>query len=219
MSGVDSILLRNALELVRKDDVVWDIGANVGLFTFAAAAISGAHGKVVAFEPDPFLVQLLRKSKSIQSKNRSDVVVVPAGVASTVALRNFLITSRSRAYNSFSEYGKSDIHGLSEEYQVPVFNLDWLLDSFKPPDIIKCDVEGAELEVFMEQARVFDKVRPVIITEVSSNLSADGLTKLFKEKGYLLYDAEKSIFGAAEIHKVTFNTIAIPNEKREIYLS
>jgi FkbM family methyltransferase len=219
LSKVDPPLLRNVLELVRKGDIVWDIGANVGLFTFAAASISGEKGKIVSFEPDPFLVQLLRKSKSIQSKERSEVEVVPAGVASEVALRRFHITSRSRAYNSLSEYGKSESHGLSEDYQVAVFNLDWLLDRFPAPDLIKCDVEGAELEVFINQARMLGKVRPVIITEVSSERSSHGLTNLFKENGYKLYDAEKSMEGAVEIPKACFNTLAIPNEKSAVYLS
>jgi hypothetical protein len=61
MDQVDPPLLRNARELVRLGDVVqvneyW-------LFTFAAAALSGSKGAVVAFEPDAWLVQLLRRSR------------------------------------------------------------------------------------------------------------------------------------------------------------
>src|SRR3974390_2182320 len=62
MTKVDPILLRNAIDLIRPNDIVWDIGANVGLFTFAAAARAGSNGCVIAFEPDTWLVQLLRKS-------------------------------------------------------------------------------------------------------------------------------------------------------------
>jgi hypothetical protein len=56
MTKIDPILLRNVIELVRPSDVVWDIGANVGLFTFAAAARAGHNGHVIAFEPDTWLI-------------------------------------------------------------------------------------------------------------------------------------------------------------------
>ena len=42
-------------EMVRPGDVVWDIGANVGLFAFAAANRAGSSGQVIAVEPDLWL--------------------------------------------------------------------------------------------------------------------------------------------------------------------
>src|SRR5689334_7118241 len=62
MDKVDAGLLSLVTELVRPSDTVWDIGANVGLFTFAAAAVVGSSGCVLALEPDITLVQLLRRS-------------------------------------------------------------------------------------------------------------------------------------------------------------
>lgn len=52
-------LLRLVSDYVRPGSVVWDIGANLGLFTFAAAATAGLGGSVLAVEPDPWLVNLL----------------------------------------------------------------------------------------------------------------------------------------------------------------
>jgi hypothetical protein len=63
IGNVDEALLRNAIELVRPGDVVWDIGANVGLFSFAAAAPAGSAGKIVSFEADVWLAVLLRRSR------------------------------------------------------------------------------------------------------------------------------------------------------------
>ena len=57
----DPILLNSCRELVSKDAIVWDIGANVGLFTFPAAYLAGRAGRVVAVEPDDFCVKLLEK--------------------------------------------------------------------------------------------------------------------------------------------------------------
>src|SRR4051812_7903328 len=51
-AGLDPLLLTWAERHVRHGDVVWDIGANVGVFAVAAA---GRGADVLAAEPDPFL--------------------------------------------------------------------------------------------------------------------------------------------------------------------
>ena len=92
MATADPPLLRNVQELVRPGDVVWDIGANIGLFTFAAAALAGVGGKVVAFEPEVWLVQVLRRSSRLQAPDSAPVTIIPAAVASQVAFTsNFLV--------------------------------------------------------------------------------------------------------------------------------
>src|SRR5450631_4016821 len=65
--NADPHLFRMAAELVRRGDVVWDIGANVGLFSFAAAGAAGPEGHVVALEPDTWLVGLLRRSSNLRT--------------------------------------------------------------------------------------------------------------------------------------------------------
>jgi hypothetical protein len=67
MSRIDPPLLLAAHKLVKKDDVIWDIGANIGLFSLAAAVCAGDQGEVIAFEPDTWLVQLLRRTSAVQA--------------------------------------------------------------------------------------------------------------------------------------------------------
>ena len=55
----DPMLFRMVRELVRPGSVVWDVGANVGLFSFSAAALAGPGGFVLAIEPDVWLAHLL----------------------------------------------------------------------------------------------------------------------------------------------------------------
>src|SRR4249920_2315104 len=77
MAKIDPLLLTTARTLVRRDDVIWDIGANVGLFSLAAAVCAGDRGQVIAFEPDEWTAQLLRRTKSAQPTASARITVVP----------------------------------------------------------------------------------------------------------------------------------------------
>src|SRR5579863_3672592 len=60
MSRVDPVLYGMAEEMVKSGSVVWDVGANVGLFSFCAAALAGQSGRVLAIEPDFSLGTIVR---------------------------------------------------------------------------------------------------------------------------------------------------------------
>lgn len=218
MARIDPSLLRNTTELVRANDVVWDIGANVGLFAFAAAACAGPTGRVIAVEPDTFLVGCLRRSARLQPDTSAPVTILSAAVASEISLREFTIASRSRASNAMRGYGQTLMGLPSESQTVAAFNLDWLASILPPPNVIKCDVEGAEAEVFSGQTGILTKSRPVIICEVSEN-AATPMTAMLVESGYVLYDGEKPLAANAVIDRASWNTIAIPNELNAAYLS
>jgi FkbM family methyltransferase len=213
MVRIDPPLLMAADKLVKAGDVIWDIGANIGLFALAAAVRSGKHGKVIAFEPDVWLVDLLRRTGASQPAENAEITVVPVAVASEVSLRDFSIAARSRASNALAEYGNSQMGGIVERQVVPAFNLDWLLTRLPVPDLIKIDVEGAEAEVLCNQSHMLNKVRPVIICEVGSR-SSEEITRLLTDASYRLFDGEKLLEKPQVVDCATWSTIAIPEEKR-----
>src|SRR5262249_37577808 len=152
-----SCTVRLAVEFVRPGKVVWDIGANSGIFAFAAANLTGSSGSVVAFEPDTWLVQLLRRSARIQ-RDAGPVQVVAAAVAKDCDLRTFNIAQRSRAANFLDGYDtvarSRQTGGVAERHTVVTLTLDWLAERLPAPDVIKIDVEGAELEVLQGGERL-----------------------------------------------------------------
>jgi hypothetical protein len=99
LAKCDPPLFDAADELVRPGDVVWDVGANVGLFTFAAAARAGATGRVLAVEADQWLVSLLRRSASCQPASSAAVSVLSAAVSDRVGVAEFCIAKRGRCSN------------------------------------------------------------------------------------------------------------------------
>ncbi len=212
MDAVDPVLLDLAKEFVGPGSVVWDIGANVGLFAFAAASMAGPGGLVVALEPDAWLVQLLRRSASLQPPGSATVQVVPAAVASTVSIRTLCLANRSRAANYLAEFGTIQTGGSRAEQSVIAVTLDWLLESLPAPSVIKIDVEGAELEVLNGARRLFETARPIVLCEVIPD-NANAVTEILSSYGYRVFDGEIPLSQREAVTNAPWSTVAIPADR------
>jgi FkbM family methyltransferase len=209
MKAVDPVLLRLVKEFVRPGSVVWDIGANVGLFSFAAASLAGPEGLVLALEPDAWLVQLLRRSAALQPRSSAPVQVVPAAVASAVSLRTLCLASRSRAANYLAEFGTIQTGGSCQEQCVVAVTLDWLLDSRPAPSVLKIDVEGAEVEVLRGSRRLFETARPIVLCEVIPDTSR-AITEFLASYDYRIYDGEILLPDRQPLATAPWSTVAVP---------
>jgi FkbM family methyltransferase len=209
MNSVDPSLLDLVREFVKPGAVVWDIGANVGLFSFAAASMAGSEGLVVALEPDAWLVQLLRRSALEQPAGSAPVQVVPAAVAAEMSIRTLCLAARSRASNHLAEFGTTQTGGEREHQSVVAITLDWLMESLPAPSLVKIDVEGAELEVLKGASRLFETIRPIVLCEVIP-ASEPGVTEFFNDHGYDIFDGELSAGERKPLHTSPWSTLAVP---------
>jgi FkbM family methyltransferase len=209
MDAVDPVLMRLAKEFVHPGAVVWDVGANVGLFAFAAASRAGSAGRVMAMEPDAWLVQLLRRSARMQPRRSAPVQVVPAAVASAPALRTLCLAERSRAANYLAEYGTTQTGGTREDQTIVALTLDWMSLFMPLPSVIKIDVEGAEREVLEGAHQLFESCRPVVLCEVIPE-SAPAVTEFFVSRGYEIFDGETPPDERRPLSTAPWSTVAIP---------
>ena len=168
MDRVDPVVLRLVAETVRPGDTVWDIGANVGLFSFAAAVAAGPDGRVLSVEADTVLVGLLRRSAAAGTRH-APVEVLPAAVAEECGVARFCIAKRNRSTSHLDGFGTTQTGGIRATELVPTIALDWLASHFPPPDVIKIDVEGAEVGVLSGGPAVL-RAHPRIICEVAKEM-------------------------------------------------
>ncbi len=177
-------------ELLRKHlrpgMVFYDLGANLGLFALLAARIVGPQGKVFAFEPEPELAP--RISEHIEKNNCANVCLVPCAVWSTTGFVRFLRDKLSKS----SDYGLGKVNVESGARQsgsiamVASVALDDFTEKEAPPDFIKCDVEGADVEVFEGAQNLLTKYKPLVECEVHSDQNATRLNEMFQDLGYVL---------------------------------
>jgi FkbM family methyltransferase len=154
---------------VRTDDVVFDIGANIGLHTILLSRLVGSRGKIFVFEPNAELLPALRhtvgqlgnatlKAIALSNQDRRSALFVPPD-HSTASLADWTPLSPV-----FSEDGPSHIVKCEER------RTDSLVeeDKLPLPDFVKCDVEGAELLVFEGARQTLNRVdAPIILFEAN----------------------------------------------------
>jgi FkbM family methyltransferase len=198
-----------------------DVGAHIGSI-ISAVACNDASVSIVAFEAMPDKAARLRRKFP-------SVVVHDCAVGDQSGSVSFFVRKRQSGYSSLSK-PSGGAEDSVEEVQVPIRRLDDLIAP-EGVDVVKIDVEGAELGVLRGCPNLIGASRPVIMFE-SGPVDAAGLgfTKpsmweFLDEHGYTLHipnrvahnDDGLSMDGFVESHTYpcrTTNYFAIPRDRR-----
>jgi len=176
-------LLANA---IRPGGIVYDVGAHVGYFSFAAVQLTGPAGRVIAFEPEPENAARLR-ANVLRNQLQARVELVEAAVWST-SVRGGICFRRGTGMRTQGGVEARGIHPVlanGEAIRVDALDLDsFIAAGNPPPHVIKIDVEGAEYETLRGGAEVFAKYRPLIFAEIHTPLVADQIAGWLADHGY-----------------------------------
>jgi len=175
-------LIQRILSIVDSDDVFYDIGANVGIYS----CLVGNHinsGGVVAFEPTPEAFSMLERNVR---RNGIDAELF------NVALSNFSGTTQRSVRGQTGHQFSNEDTGTIEVETSPA---DELIKkhNLRPPDICKIDIEGAEYlaldgfrEILAESEchHVFCEIHTEKIEEIGG--SAEDVEHLLQELNFEL---------------------------------
>ena len=163
-------------ERLRPGMVFYDLGANIGLFTLLAARLVGDSGKVFSFEPDPEIAARLRRN--IQRNGFTNVTVVETGIWSATTKLNFLKSGADSPDHGIGKFLATE-NGAGGTLTQCVSLDDFTQDaSVTPPDALKCDVEGAEVEALRGGAKLFQSRHPWIVCEMHSDANRRAAAEL-----------------------------------------
>lgn len=181
-------------EVVKSGQVVWDVGAHVGLFSIIAARRVGGNGQVVAWEPSPDAFANLQhhlKANGLSHLTRSFQEVVSDGKASEAVFQ--LDAANETSFANRISYNAAN-EKLHREIKVRCRCLDeWAQELDRQPDVIKMDIEGAEIFAlrggqrllsgeFGKRPKILLAVHPASIHQYGS--SCDELAALVKKLRY-----------------------------------
>jgi len=143
---------------LRGKSVVYDIGANVGYYGLVASALLGRTGLVIAFEPDQRNIFFLRRHLSLN--NIDNVQIVEAAVADCSGTAGFC-QEPNRSMGKLSDDGDIAVRTVTID--------DFIRESsVPPPDVMKIDVEGAEMRVLRGAERTLSEVQPTVFLATHS---------------------------------------------------
>lgn len=156
------------------DQVVYDIGANVGYFSLLAAELVGSHGQVYAFEPLPRNIAFLRQH--IALNQLTNVAVVEAAVSDQNGSAAFDLGASS-AMGHIADQGAM---------QVDLVRLDDLLADHQilPPDFIKIDVEGTEDAVLRGAQSLITTCQPTLFLDTHQREAHASVIATLQAWGY-----------------------------------
>lgn len=159
-----------ALKFVKEDGIVFDIGANVGLYSLLLAEKAK---KVFSFEPFPRNIEYL--SKIITINNLKNVTIVPCAISDHTDLFAFE-TGDNCALGRISDAGKQPVVAISCDAFVKKFNY--------LPDLMKIDVEGAEVLVLQGARKIISEHKPTILLSTHGDSLRKDCLSLLGEWGY-----------------------------------
>jgi FkbM family methyltransferase len=149
-------VLEQFVDDIEEGSVVWDVGANVGVYA-ALAAAAGAD-RVLAIEPVPATVQRLEATLSRVS---AETLALEAALGAEQETAE-LILERDELATQTATLDEDLVDGRAT-VEVDVVDGDRLLGHVKPPDILKLDVEGAELEALAGLEAVLEDIDAALV--------------------------------------------------------
>lgn len=165
--GWDDHVRDALLNAMKPGAVLYDIGANAGYMSLSVAkATPGA--RIYSFEPIPALAASLRASA--RANDFDQLQVVNAALSSTTGMIDLFITANTIHTSMVSRPGKAT------RLPTAAFAMDDLLGAglLPPPDVIKIDVEGAEMLVFEGAQKTLSEYHPVLVFECDENTERFG---------------------------------------------
>lgn len=140
---------------------VVDIGANIGALTMLLASLVGPSGLVVAVEPNPENIRLLEASRRINQFEQVLVIEAAAGRQTGILALNV-----SYSNGTTGDLPES-VTAVLASLPVPCFALDAILPKDRRMNLIKVDVEGAELNALIGLSEMIARDHPLIVSEFS----------------------------------------------------
>jgi len=146
--GPEKLTTEMFKNVVKEGDVVLDLGANIGYYSLLAARLVGEKGKVYAFEPEPVNYSLLLKN--IELNGYDNIVAVQKAVSNVAGKVRLFLDKKDTGAHTI--YQPDDEREFTEVESVILD--DFFKDKKHPINVIKMDVEGAEMAAFSGMDRI-----------------------------------------------------------------
>jgi FkbM family methyltransferase len=182
---------------LKPGDVFLDIGANIGTYSLSASArLSKKHGgRVYAFEPVPRIFEKLKQNIALNGVE--NIMLNQLAVYSEPSTLELYVSSEENIGMSSIFHHDTE---SGEVAKVEAIRMDDFIEEnqVEKVDLVKIDIEGAELFALKGMTRTIEKFKPVFLIEISASVLGeqsklgDEVVAFMKTFGYAPYTIEPS---------------------------
>ena len=129
--------------IIKPEMTVLDIGANIGYYSLMMLELIGNKGKLIAVEPSPSNIEILRKNLLLNKYN--DIEVHNAAISDENGTKKFFLSEMSNL-NTLNYTEKKSLNLTGETINVKTLTVPQIMEG-RNLDLIRMDVEGHEVEV------------------------------------------------------------------------
>jgi FkbM family methyltransferase len=174
--------LRALRKIIRHGATVYDIGANLGLFSVPLSRWVGDSGWLYAIEPNPICVYFLRAN--LENSAARNFTIFPVALSDSTGECRFTLNYGSSMVGASAE--SLAMRKPGQHIQVDADSLDHLLTAWdlRPPDFIKLDIEGAEGTAIQGMMRTISTYKPMLMLELHGRKPAGMVLDALRDVNY-----------------------------------
>lgn len=215
----------NFLKSIANDNwTILDIGANCGWYSLALGR-KFPNARIHAFEPIRHTFDILKKNIE-RNELSNNITAHPIGVSNQEGFIDFLYTPECSGATSLKLAGHpKKTHSELQNITCPITTLDvFCRENAISPQLIKCDVEGAELMVIQGGIHTIASCRPVLLIELlrkwakKFDYHPNSVIDILDQLGYAAYTLRSdTLVRCPEIteHTQETNFIFLHNEEHQ----
>ncbi len=179
----ESDLMTALEEFVEPGFVIYDVGANVGVYSVYASRLVGPKGHVYSIEANPMCVYLLRCN--LATAGIGNATIIPIAISDAPGSCRFKINYGNSNLGLTQESALFDLK-TGQEIEVKSLDFDSMTSSFnlRAPDLIKIDIEGAEEYAIRGMRRALVEHQPILLLEIHGEQAAGATFKLLDAINY-----------------------------------
>jgi FkbM family methyltransferase len=187
--------------IIKKKDVVIDIGANIGAHTLYMAKNVGDEGKVYAIEPTNYAFNKLTNNVAINPDVRNRIIANQLLLVSKYN-KDTVINGIYSSWPLVNTKNRHHVHcgiemSISNAEKITIDNMV-VNQKISKIDVIKLDVDGNELDILIGGQNSITKFRPIFVMELGpdqyeKNSNFDKVIQLMVSMGYEFYSLNESV--------------------------
>ncbi len=180
---------------IKKGDVIFDVGCYVGLSALHFSKLVGKNGKIICFEPNKYNLLRIKNNFSLNPTLTGNIELYNIGLSDQNEITKMLLSDDIESgHASASQLVKGGNIAISQaelikmgffEDTVQMHTLDtFVKESCLIPNVIKIDIEGAEILFLKGATQTLLNYKPILFMELHNVFAACFVTKFLKELNY-----------------------------------